>query len=119
MLYTFMATKFRPHFNLEARTPQQWLTWSLVVMMALLIGSRLAQQNPDIIAGVGAVLMSGILAVVVGWQQLQLRRLHHQLQLLQQQVHQVKPRLIAKTTPQATASHLDTEQLFQQGQTKH
>jgi hypothetical protein len=88
-------------------------------MMVFLVGSRLLEQNPTIVSEIIAIGLSGGVAIVVGWQQWQLRRLQQQLHLIQRQLQQQQTRRSVKTTSPAAVSHVDTEHFFQQGQTKH
>jgi hypothetical protein len=90
----------------------------MVAMMVLLISARLAEQSTVAIVGVLAVIGVGALIVVAGWQQLQIRRLQHQIHLLHGQIQRSVPRRTPKPEP-TVVSHFDAEHFFRQGQTKH
>lgn len=110
--------QYRSRLQIQPRTPQQLLLWAMVTMMILLISARLAEQSTAAIVSVLAVVGVGALIIVAGWQQLQIRRLQHQIHMMHTQIQRPSPRRAPKPEP-TVVSHFDMEHFFRHGQTKH
>lgn len=108
---------FQPH--LAGHTPQWWMTWALFVMIVTTITTRLLQQSPDIVLGVVAVAFMLTTTGAIVWQQWQLRHIQRRIGHLERHVHQPKKQPRAKPITPTPVTHVDIDQFFHQGQTKH
>lgn len=98
---------------------QRTLTWSLVAFITVSLLTRLLQQQADIVLGVTVIASLAVFVAIVVWQQLQVRRLAARVESLEQLAKPPERRGPLRTIAPSSVSHVDTEQFFHSGQTKH
>jgi hypothetical protein len=116
-----MLKPLRQTYQFNGPRLQQTVTWLLLGFIVITIVSRLLQQAPSTILGVGILVGFCLLVGVIAWQHWQIRRLHNRVHHVEKLAVETKPVQPVKPIAPAPESvtHIETEHLFYQGQTKH